>query len=125
MWQWFKNKLVGDKDSLLTLILAFFHKETPGKIKILLVLALMYLISPLDLIPDTMPGVGIMDDLVVVPGILYIAECLVPSHLQAELSRKAKRIRRLIPWIIGLILVLLFSWIFMTCYIFYKLFTMN
>ena len=48
-------------------------EETPLKAKILLVLAIVYFLSPIDLIPDFIPIIGYLDDLVIVPTLIWLA----------------------------------------------------
>ena len=42
------------------------HRDTPLALKAVVVLALLYLISPYDLIPDWLVGLGIVDDIAIV-----------------------------------------------------------
>ena len=43
-----------------------FRADTPWTVKGILLLALLYLLSPLDLVPDWIVGLGLLDDLVIV-----------------------------------------------------------
>lgn len=43
-----------------------FHKETPLRAKAIIVFAILYLLSPLDLVPDWITGLGLLDDLTIV-----------------------------------------------------------
>ncbi len=58
----------------------FFHPDTPWYVKTILALAGLYLISPVDLIPDWIIGLGIVDDIVVVPLLLSIAYRLLKKN---------------------------------------------
>lgn len=57
------------------------HPETPMLAKILLGLAVGYVLLPFDLIPDFLPGIGQLDDLVIVPALVYAALKLVPPGI--------------------------------------------
>lgn len=57
------------------------HPQTPLFAKILLGLAIGYLLLPFDLIPDFIPVIGQLDDLVIVPGLVYLALKLIPEEL--------------------------------------------
>lgn len=51
-----------------------------------------YAFSPVDLIPDVIPVLGLLDDLVIVPLGVWIALRLIPPELTAELRAKAATI---------------------------------
>jgi uncharacterized membrane protein YkvA (DUF1232 family) len=57
------------------------HPQTPLLAKILLWLAVAYLLMPFDLIPDFLPVIGQLDDLIIVPLLLYCALKLTPSEV--------------------------------------------
>jgi uncharacterized membrane protein YkvA (DUF1232 family) len=63
------------------------HPETPFLAKILLGLAVGYILLPFDLIPDFIPVVGHLDDLVIVPALVYAALKLIPKGI-VESCRK-------------------------------------
>ena len=52
---------------LIIMLLAMRNPATPKAVKGLFAVAVLYLISPVDLIPDTIPFLGMMDDAVIVP----------------------------------------------------------
>ncbi len=60
------------------------HPRTPRLTRWLLGLALAYLLSPLDLIPDWIPLLGQLDDLVIVPLLIFLALRFVPEGLVTE-----------------------------------------
>lgn len=57
------------------------HPETPRAAKILLGLAIGYLLLPFDLIPDFLPLIGHLDDALIVPGLVALALRRVPPNL--------------------------------------------
>ena len=59
-------------------------ERTPVLAKFLLWLAIGYLLSPFDLIPDFIPILGQLDDLIIVPGLIYFALKLIPSNIIEE-----------------------------------------
>jgi uncharacterized membrane protein YkvA (DUF1232 family) len=59
------------------------HPQTPLLAKALLWLAIAYLLMPFDLIPDFLPVIGQLDDLVVIPLLLYCALKLTPKNVIA------------------------------------------
>ena len=64
---------------------ALRHPARPGWLLPAVVGLGLYLLSPIDLIPDLLPGIGLVDDLVLIP--LVIAWLV--SRLPAELRRGA------------------------------------
>lgn len=60
------------------------HRETPMLAKLLLGLAVGYALLPFDLIPDFIPVLGHLDDLVIVPGLVVLALWLIPGEVVRE-----------------------------------------
>jgi uncharacterized membrane protein YkvA (DUF1232 family) len=59
------------------------HPKTPLLAKALLWLAITYLLMPFDLIPDFLPVIGQLDDLVIIPLLIYCALKLTPQNVIA------------------------------------------
>lgn len=59
-------------------------RRTPLLAKLLLWMAIGYLLLPFDLIPDFIPLIGHLDDLILVPAMLLLALKLVPTQLIDE-----------------------------------------
>ena len=60
------------------------HPSTPKLAKFFLWLAIGYLLLPFDLIPDFLPIIGQLDELVIIPFLLYCALKLTPQIVIAE-----------------------------------------
>jgi uncharacterized membrane protein YkvA (DUF1232 family) len=58
--------------------------RTPWYAKAILGLAVVYFFSPIDLIPDPIPLLGQLDDLLIVPGLVWLALRLVPAEVVAS-----------------------------------------
>jgi len=71
------------RKDLLIMLMAMRHPGTPKAIKGVMLAALLYLISPVDLIPDTIPFFGLMDDAVVLPAAVLRPGCsCLPSQVR-------------------------------------------
>lgn len=72
------------------LYLAYRHPRTPWYAKVFAALIVGYVFSPIDPIPDFIPLVGLLDEMVVVPIGVLIAAKLVPPDVFAECMEKAR-----------------------------------
>lgn len=60
--------------------------RTPGITKILLGMAVAYALSPVDLIPDFVPVLGALDDVIIIAVLVVIAIRFVPLSLREEIK---------------------------------------
>ncbi len=112
-----------NKARLATRLLALWklvrHRDTPRAPKLIALLVLAYALSPIDLIPDFIPVIGLLDDIILVPMGIALAVRLTPPHLwqarMAEAEASADKLPRL--WwgvllivLIWLLLLGLFAW---------------
>ena len=72
------------------LYLACKDPRVPWYAKVLVTLVVGYVFSPVDPIPDFIPLVGFLDELVVVPVGVVIARRLIPDQVMTEAREKAK-----------------------------------
>ncbi|KQR27976.1 YkvA family protein [Deinococcus sp. Leaf326] len=77
------------KAELLTLSVAVRDPRTPWHARALALLVLAYALSPIDLIPDFIPVLGYLDDLLLVPAGLWLALRLLPPEVLADARREA------------------------------------
>jgi uncharacterized membrane protein YkvA (DUF1232 family) len=73
--------------------------------KLAAVLSVIYLLSPIDLIPDFIPFFGYIDDIVVVPMLLNLAIKLLPADVREESIVKASRNQKKLKWIVILLII--------------------
>ena len=63
--------------------------HTPRAARVLLGLAIGYVLMPFDLIPDFIPVLGQLDDVLIVPGLLWLALKFVPTDLLERCRQQA------------------------------------
>ena len=76
---------------VLVLWLAARDPRVPPLAKAIAAATVAYALSPIDLIPDFIPVLGLLDDLLLVPAGLWLALRLIPPDLVAELRIAAAR----------------------------------
>jgi uncharacterized membrane protein YkvA (DUF1232 family) len=62
--------------------------RTPRLPKVLLWLAIVYTLLPFDLIPDFLPIIGHIDDVIIVPLLIVLALRLIPVEVMADCKKK-------------------------------------
>jgi uncharacterized membrane protein YkvA (DUF1232 family) len=76
--------------TLLALWKLFKHPQTPRSAKIVAILVVAYAVSPIDLIPDFIPILGLLDDVVLVPLGVALVVKLTPRPLWEACMREAE-----------------------------------
>ena len=80
------RRLQRDVDAL---VVAYRDPRVPRAARVVIGLTVAYALSPVDLIPDVIPVLGLLDDLVVVPFGLWLALRLVPDGVIEDARRRA------------------------------------
>lgn len=85
--------------------------RTPWYVKALIFFVVAHTFSPIDLIPDFIPVLGYLDDLIITPGGIWLAVRLIPSEVMEE--ARATAVVRDIDGSIGKVgaVVIIFLWI--------------
>ena len=78
------------KAQLVAVYFLTVHPATPGLAKLVAGLTLAYALSPIDLIPDFIPVLGLLDDLLLVPLGLWLALRLTPGAVRRECTARAQ-----------------------------------
>ena len=82
------------KRDVTALWLAAGDPRTPWYAKVMAGAVAAYALSPIDLIPDFIPVLGYLDDLVIVPLGIVVAVKLIPRPLMAEFRKAAEQMQR-------------------------------
>ena len=79
------------RSETFALYLAARHPQTPWYAKVLVAGIVAYAISPVDLIPDFIPLLGYLDDLIVIPLGMALAIRLIPESILSECRIQADK----------------------------------
>jgi uncharacterized membrane protein YkvA (DUF1232 family) len=74
---------------ILALYLAVRDPRVPWYVKALAAATAAYALSPIDLIPDFIPVLGYLDDIIVLPVLIALTVRLIPAAVMADLRRQA------------------------------------
>src|SRR6266478_7923468 len=80
------------KRDVHALYLASRDPRVPWYAKVLAVAVAAYALSPIDLIPDFIPVVGYLDDLIIVPLGIWLVVSLIPDEVMAECRARADEV---------------------------------
>lgn len=107
---------------IAALFIALRKKQTPWYAKAVAGFAIAYALSPLDLIPDFIPVLGYLDDLIILPLLIFLAIRLIPGRIMEECQFEAKQnllqsnikkwyfaVPVVLIWILAVILLLEYS----------------
>ena len=103
------------KNEAFAVYLAARDPRTPWYAKALIFFVVAHTFSPIDLIPDFIPVLGYLDDLIITPGGLWLAVRMIPPEVLEEARRKVAgsglernvgyigAVMIVVMWIVGLI----------------------
>ena len=94
LWHTWKQRARALKKEVYALYLAFRDKRTPWYGKAMAALVVTYAFSPIDLIPDFVPVLGYLDDLVLLPLGVVIALRMIPPEVMADARIHAEEVLR-------------------------------
>ncbi|KGR77994.1 YkvA family protein [Ureibacillus manganicus] len=116
---WAKNL----KKQIIILYLAYKDKRVPLYAKIFTACVVAYAFSPIDLIPDFIPILGYLDDVILLPIGILIALKMIPKDVIADCEVKAKEMmnnKKPKNWIVGALIVLV--WCVVTVWVVIKMY---
>ena len=109
-----KTKAAKLKREIFALYLAARDQRTPWHAKAFIICVVAYALSPIDLIPDPIPILGYVDDLVLLPLGIYLALKMIPEPVLAECREKAATVNVRLPrnWIAAAVIVAVWVTVF-------------
>ena len=108
-----KQKIQNLKTEVHALYLASKEPRVPWYAKALMALIIGYAICPIDLIPDFIPVLGQLDDLIIVPAGIALVVKMIPKSVMEECRRKARNepIDTRTKWVVALIIVSIWAFV--------------
>ncbi|MBL4932865.1 DUF1232 domain-containing protein [Clostridium sp. YIM B02565] len=79
------------KKEVTALIIAYKRNDVPIIAKILAIIIVAYAVSPIDLIPDFIPVLGYLDDIILIPLGITLVLKLIPKEIMEECREEAKK----------------------------------
>ncbi len=102
------------KQDGLVLWFALRHPGTPLWVKALAFVVVAYALSPIDLIPDFIPVLGLLDEVLLLPGLVWLALRLLPAPVREECRAQAQAwldAKRLKPRLRAGAVLVIFVWV--------------
>lgn len=93
------------KSDTYALYLASKDPRVPWYAKALLAVVVAYALSPIDLIPDFVPILGYLDDLIIVPLGVKLALSMIPEDVMNDCRARAANSQAPQNWVVGTIIV--------------------
>lgn len=78
------------KTDIPAVFLALKEKRTPWYAKIIAAVVVIYALSPIDLIPDFIPVLGYLDDLVILPALIALCIKYIPKDIFDDCRTRAE-----------------------------------
>ena len=78
------------KTDIPAVFLALKEKRTPWYAKIIAAVVVVYALSPIDLIPDFIPVLGYLDDLIILPALIAWCVKCIPNEVFMDCRRRAE-----------------------------------
>lgn len=78
------------KNAVPAVFLALKDSETPFMVKVMAALTVGYALSPIDLIPDFIPILGYLDDVIILPALIALTMKLIPAAIWDRCLKEAE-----------------------------------
>ena len=79
------------KTDIPAVILALGERRTPWYAKIIAAIVVIYALSPIDLIPDFIPVLGYLDDIIILPALIALCVRCIPEDVFSDYRRRAEQ----------------------------------
>ncbi len=115
-WQIWKQRLRSLRRETYALLLACRDERTPWYAKLTAGVVVAYALSPIDLIPDFIPVLGMLDDVVLIPLGIMLVRRLVPAAVMNDCRDRARTAFEREPPVVRVGVVLVVTlWVVFAC----------
>lgn len=106
-----KEKAILLKQNISTLYYASKNPKLPLRAKCLIIFIIGYTMSPIDLIPDFIPILGYLDDIIIIPFLIAIVIKMIPNDILIDSKNKAKEQKLSLKknWVFGVVFILIWA----------------
>ncbi|MTI67321.1 MAG: DUF1232 domain-containing protein [Firmicutes bacterium] len=111
------------KEEIKALYIAYKRSDISVMSKVIIALTVGYALSPIDLIPDFIPILGYLDDVIIIPLGIYVSLRLIPDKVMDECRMEAEKSlnnKKLINWNAGIFIILIWLIIFILLFLKFK-----
>lgn len=114
-WKSWAKKM---KAEIYTLYFAYKDRRLNKLAKIVIFFVVIYALSPVDLIPDFIPVIGYIDDLILLPIGILIARKLVPDYILSDARKKTELLEEQTnSWYGGVLVIIVWFLVLFSLYI--------
>lgn len=113
----FKEKIAALKKKTAQVYVCMKSPEMPIYAKIMAGLTIAYALSPIDLIPDFIPVLGYIDDMLLLPLMIFLTVKMIPEKLWLSSEEEAEKLwenwknGKPKKWIYALPIMLIWAWV--------------
>ncbi len=95
------------KTEIYALYFAYRDPRVPWYAKAFIIAIVGYALSPIDLIPDFIPVLGYVDDLIIIPAAISLALKMIPEDVLEECREKAQSESLGSHWVAAVVIILI------------------
>lgn len=110
-FQIFKTRMKKIKEDIFVIAEAYKHPDTPFYAKLIAIIVVAYAFSPIDLIPDFIPILGYLDDLILIPLGIALLLKILPDHVIQHSREKVAATDKVKQknWIAGVLIIVVWA----------------
>lgn len=107
------------KTDIPAIFLALKEKDTPIIAKVFACITIVYALSPIDLVPDFIPVLGYLDDVIILPGLIALTIKYIPKDVLERSRKKSEGMwkdGKPKKWYYAIPILIIWFWVFYLIY---------